>query len=200
VIEPTRALRPQIYLPFGLWRWAPLSFTVRTENDPRAAIPAARAVVREIGNGLPISRVQVLSDSLEAATAVLRTVTGLVVALALSAALLTCLGLYAFVSYLVVHERRVAAIRLVLGASPDSLLRAQLGRILLILTCSLPVGVVLCVTGARLLDSLVYGVAAVDAGSLAVAAALGALLGLAAAYIPARQAVATDPTVLLRVG
>ena len=54
VIEPTRALRPQVYLPFGLWRWAPLSFTVRTEDDPCGVIPAARAVVREIGKGQPI--------------------------------------------------------------------------------------------------------------------------------------------------
>ena len=200
VIEPTRALRPQVYLPFGLWRWAPLSFTVRTENDPRAVIPAVRAVVRETAKGLPISRVRIVSESLEAATGVLRAVTALVVALALSAAMLASLGLYAFVAYVVMQERRVTAIRLVLGASPDSLLRMQLKRVLLILACSLPVGIALCVVGARFLGSLVYGVAAVDAGSLAAAATMGTFLGLLATFIPARQTAATDPAVLFKVG
>ena len=200
VIEPTRALRPQVYLPFGLWRWAPLSFAVRTENDPRGVIPAARAIVKEIGKGQPITRVRVLSDDLEAATAVLRAVTALVVALALSAALLASLGLYAFVSYVVFQERRATAIRLVLGASPDSVLRMQLKRVVLILACALPAGIALCVMGARFLGSLIYGVAAVDAGSLAAAAALGAFLSLLAAYIPARQATAADPASLFKVG
>ena len=64
-------------------------------------MPAARAVVDELGVGLPVSRVQVLSDNLTKATSVLRGVTILVAALAMTAAFLAAFGLYAVVSAVV---------------------------------------------------------------------------------------------------
>jgi predicted permease len=199
VIDPTEEVRPQIYLPFGLWRWAPLYFTVRTDSDPRSVMTASREVVRELGTGHPILQVQLLSDNLDSATSVLRAVTALVVTLALSAAFLSALGLYAVVSYVVIQQRRAIAIRSVLGASPGSLLRMQLKRAAIILFAAAPVGVILAVFGARLLESLVYDVAVRDVGSLAAATMLGALAGLLATYIPARRAANADPLVALEV-
>ncbi len=199
VVDPTRDVRPQIYLPFGLWRWAPLYFTVRTEGNPRWAMPAAREVVAELGIGGPASDIQLLSDNLRSATSVLRAVTTLVVVLALSAAFLSALGLYAVVSYVVIQQRRATAIRSVLGASPGYLLRLQLRRVGVILLLAIPAGVVLCVVGARLLESLVYRVAVRDVGSLAAATALGVLAGLLATYVPARRAAAADPLAALEV-
>ncbi|UCG85715.1 MAG: ABC transporter permease [Gemmatimonadota bacterium] len=198
-IDPTEVVRPQVYLPFGLWRWAPLYFTVRTEGDPRSVIQSARDVVRELGTGQPLMQVQLLSDNLSSATSVLRAVTTLVVILALSAAFLSALGLYAVVSYVVIQQRRAIAIRSVLGASPGSLLRMQLKRVAIILLAAAPAGVIVAALGARVLDSLVYGVAVRDIGSLAAATALGVLAGLLATYVPARRAAKEDPLVAFEV-
>jgi putative ABC transport system permease protein len=199
VIDPTRTIRPQIYLPFGLWRWAPLYATVRTEGEPRSVMPAVRAVVDELGVGFPVSQVQVLSDNLSEATSVLRAVTILVVVLALAAAFLAAFGLYAVVSSVVLQQRRAMAIRSVLGASRGRLLRLQFRRVGLILVFAAPTGVALSLAGARLLESLVYGVALRDAGSLVGATALGVVAGLLATYIPARRAAKADPLVALKV-
>jgi ABC-type antimicrobial peptide transport system permease subunit len=129
----------------------------------------------------------------------LRAVTILVVVLALAAAFLAAFGLYAVVSSVVLQQRRAMAIRSVLGASRGRLLRLQFRRVGLILVFAAPTGVALSLAGARMLESLVYGVALRDAGSLVAATALGAVAGLLATYIPARRAAKADPLVALAV-
>jgi ABC-type antimicrobial peptide transport system permease subunit len=143
--------------------------------------------------------VQLLSDNLSEATSVLRAVTILVVVLALTAAFLAAFGLYAVVSAIVLQQRRAMAIRSVLGASPGRLLRLQFRRVGLILACAATAGAALSLAGARLLESLVYGVAVRDAGSLVAATALGVTACLLATYVPARRAAKVDPLVALAV-
>jgi ABC-type antimicrobial peptide transport system permease subunit len=136
---------------------------------------------------------------LRSATSVLRAVTTLVVTLALSAAFLAALGMYAVVSYVVVGQRRATAIRTVLGASPGYLLRLQLRNVGLILAAAAPVGLAVAVLGAEVLESLIYGVALRDLGSLLAAATLAAVAALVATYVPARRAARADPLVSLQV-
>jgi len=54
-----------------------------------------------------------------------------------------------------------------------------------------------CAAGARFLESLVYGVAVIDAGSLALAAAVAG--GFLATYVPARRAATADPLPAIKV-
>jgi len=197
IIDPTKEVRPQVYLPFGLWNWGPQYLTIRTQNQPTAVLQHAREVVRELGTGAPILQVDVLGENLGSATSVLRAVTILVVALALSAAFLAALGLYAVVSYIVVQQRRATAIRSVLGASSSILFRQQLRRVSLILMVAAPAGIAVAIVGARLLESLVYSVAVRDLGSLALAASLGVITCMVAATLPARRAANADLRVAL---
>ena len=197
IIDPTKEVRPQVYLPFGLWNWGPQYLTIRTQNQPTAVLQHAREVVRELGTGAPILQVDVLAENLGSATSVLRAVTILVVALALSAAFLAALGLYAVVSYIVVQQRRATAIRSVLGASASILFRQQLRRVSLILMVAAPAGIAVAIVGARLLESLVYNVAVRDLGSLALATSLGVIACLVAATLPARRAANADLRVAL---
>jgi predicted permease len=198
VIDPTQEVRPQIYLPFGLWRWAPLYFTVRCEADPYLLLPAARAIVREVGVGNPVSGIQLLTDNLDAKTSTLRSVTILVVVVALSASVLCLVGLFAVASHVAMRERRAIAIRGALGASPANLLREQLRGRSVILALAVPAGGLLSLAGARMLESLVYRVDVWDMGSLLASAALGALIGLLGTSVPARRAARTDVGAVLR--
>jgi predicted permease len=197
IIDPTEEVRPQVFLPYGFWNWGPQYLTIRTVGGPALVLPEAREVVRELGTGHPVLQVDILAENLGAATSVLRAVTILVVALALSAAFLASLGLYAAVSYIVIQQRRATAIRSVLGASPGILFREQLRRVLLILLAATPAGIVVAIVGARLLESLVYNVAVRDVGSLAIAAFVGVAACLLAATLPARRAANADLRVAL---
>jgi putative ABC transport system permease protein len=183
VIDPTREVRPQIFLPYGVFRWAPLYFTVRTEGDPRSLIPAVRDVVRRHGTGSAVMELQVLSENLVAATSTLRAVAILVVVLAFCAALLSALGIYAVVSGVVLEQRHATAIRSALGATPKELVRRHLPSGSTILIAAVPLGLAAAWAGARLLVSLLYGVDARDVMSLATAAALGAIVQLCVPWL-----------------
>ncbi len=193
--DPTREVRPQIYVPYGLFRWSHLYFTVRAEGDPRPLIPAARAAAREIGTGRALSSFHLLSDNVATATSTLRAVAILLMVLALSAALLAALGLYA----VVLQQRKATAIRGALGASPGYLLLQQLRAGTRVLLPALPVGIAVSLVGAQLLESLVYGVGVRDPASLAAAGVLGTLVGVLGTYLPARRAARTDPASALQL-
>ncbi len=199
VIDPRREIRPQIYLPYGFWRWAPLHMTVLAQGDPTSLTPQFREIVRELGVGHPISEVRLLTDNLATETATLRSVTILVVVVALSASILCVFGLFAVASYVVVRQRRAIAIRGALGASPAKLLQEQLQGRGTVLAVAVPVGIVLSLAGARVLESLIYGVQVWDPVSLAAAAMLGLTIGLLGTWLPARRAAGTDPATALQL-
>jgi putative ABC transport system permease protein len=85
-----------------------------------------------------------------------------------------------------------------LGASPRDVLKQVFlegGRLAAL---GLAIGIIAALTLTRLMASMLYGVKPSDPLSLAVAAALLALVALAACYIPARRATRVDPLVALR--
>ena len=194
----SQEVRPQIYVPFGLFPWGPLNFTVRADSDPTVLVGAVRETLAELGPGRAVAGFQLLSDNVTDALSTLRFVTVLVALLAFSAAFLSALGLYAVVSYVVHQTRRATAIRSAMGATPADLLRYHLGNGNLILLVAIPVGIVLCLLSARFVEALLYGVVVRDLGSLAAAALLAIVTGVIGTFIPARSAAREDPARALR--
>ncbi len=199
VIDPTRSVHPQVYLPFGFWRWAPLHLVLRSDADPTRLVPAARAVVEEVVPKHPVSETQLLTDNLDAHTGTLRAVSLLVVALALSASLLSAMSLFAVALYVLVRDEKAVAVRSALGADAWTLAVEQLRARTAALAFSIPSGVLLSFWASRLLESLVYGVDVRDVGSMMTSAALGACIGLLGTLAPAWRAARTDPAKVLRV-
>jgi hypothetical protein len=198
VIDVSQEVRPQIYVPYGRFSWGPLHFTVRTDGDPVTFVATVRDAVRELGTGRAVSRFQLLSDNVTSATSALRSVTIMVSILAVSAALLCALGLYAVVSYVVHQRRRATAIRGALGATSGRLLGYHLRNGIVIVVFAIPIGVALSLAAARFFGSLVYEVGVRDVRSLGAAAVLAALTGLVGTYFPARRAANEDPAQALR--
>ncbi len=196
--DVSQEVRPQIYVPYGLFPWGPLKFTVRADSDPTMLIGAVREVLAELGPGRAVSGFQLLSDNVTAALSTLRFVTILVALLAFSAAFLSALGLYAVVSFVVHQARRATAIRSAMGATPADLLRFHLGNGNIILLVAIPVGLLLCLLSGRFVEALLYGVVVRDLGSLAAAALLAIITGVIGTFIPARSAAREDPARALR--
>jgi ABC-type antimicrobial peptide transport system permease subunit len=197
-IDIAREVRPQIYAPFGNFMQQSLIFTVRGSGDPRHLAEAALAAVREMNTGRAVSSFTMLTDNVSAATSTLRSVTGLVAMLAISAGLLSAIGLYAVIAFILHQRRRATAIRSALGASPAQLIRLHLKTSGALLLAALPVGVVLAAVVAPLFSALVFGVAERDAASLAIASVLAVVASLVGTYVPVRRAASTDPVIVLR--
>ena len=124
-IEIMREVRPQIYAPIGLFGQIP-NFTVRASGDPTRLIGSIQAVIQDLDTGRAVGGFAMLTDNVAAATSTLRSITGLVALLAASATLLSAMGLYAVIAYLLHARRRATAIRSALGATPGQLMRLHM--------------------------------------------------------------------------
>jgi putative ABC transport system permease protein len=197
-IDIAREVRPQIYAPFGNFMQQSLIFVVRPSGEPRHLVDAAQAAVREMNTGRAVSSFAMLTDNVSAATSTLRSVTGLVTMLAVSAGLLSAIGLYAVIAFILHQRRRATAIRSALGASPAQLVRLHMKTCGVVLIVALPVGLALAAAVAPLFSALVFGVAERDLASLTLAGVLAVIASVVGTYVPVRRAATTDPVIVLR--
>jgi ABC-type antimicrobial peptide transport system permease subunit len=114
------------------------------------------------------------------------------------ALILGAVGLYGVLSYVVSRRTREIGIRMALGAQARELRRmvvAQGGRVTLI---GVVIGIIAALAATRVLESLLFGVGAMDVMTFTLMSALMLAVAVLASYIPARRASAVDPMVSLR--
>ncbi len=179
-------------------RFSPLTWLVRTDVDGASFRQAVERELRAAADGLPLARVQRIEDIVRAATAQLEFTTVLLGVFAAAALVLAAVGLYGLMAYSVEQRRQEIGIRLALGADPASLrnmVLAQGGRLTAAGVC---LGLAAAFLLARLMATVVVGMAAWDTTVFASVAALLSFVSLAAAYVPAQDATRTDPLRALR--
>jgi ABC-type antimicrobial peptide transport system permease subunit len=116
----------------------------------------------------------------------------------LLAGLLSALGLYGVMSYMIARRRGEIGVRMAMGASWSDILRLvfrEAGRLVVI---GLAIGVACSFGVSRYAESLLFGLKPNDAITLVAACALLMGTALLATLIPARRAVRLDPAVALR--
>jgi ABC-type antimicrobial peptide transport system permease subunit len=114
------------------------------------------------------------------------------------ALLLTVAGLYGVLSYSVAKQRREIGLRIALGAGHKEVLGLVFREAIQLIATGLILGLAGAAAGARLLQTLVYGVRPGDPLILLSACCALVITGLAAAYVPATRAVSVDPMQALR--
>jgi len=164
-------------------------------SGTRAALQAA---IHAVDPGQPISSFATLDAALGEQLASRRFTTFLLSLFAATALIITAVGLYGLVSYLVAQRRREFDIRVALGAQARSVLWMVLSQARRLAAYGLIGGTVGMLALGRLLDSLLFGVTRFDPVSYIAAAAGLFLITLAAALSPALRAVRTSPLVSLR--
>jgi ABC-type antimicrobial peptide transport system permease subunit len=114
------------------------------------------------------------------------------------AGLLSAIGLYGVIAYMVACRRNEIGIRMALGASRRQILAlvlAESGRLMII---GVAVGTALSMAAAPVMRSLLFGLSPYDVVIRTAVIALLAVVGFIASYLPARRAAAVDPTSVLR--
>jgi ABC-type antimicrobial peptide transport system permease subunit len=120
---------------------------------------------------------------------------GIFAALAL---LLSSIGIYGVISYIVGQRTREIGVRIVLGAGRADVLRLVLIEGAKMTAIGLLVGLVASFGLTRLVAHLLFGVSPTDPLTLAAVVLLLAAVSLLACYIPARRATTVDPLIALR--
>jgi ABC-type antimicrobial peptide transport system permease subunit len=107
-------------------------------------------------------------------------------------------GVFGLASYSVSKRLRELGIRVALGAGRREILGTSMGRVIWLMGIGSVVGLVGALFAKKLLSYIVYQATPMDPVVLCGVAATMLLLGMMAAWIPARRALAADPLVLLR--
>ena len=191
------APRPYLHVPGG----AVASVSARRAHRDAAVDARCQCCARRCGHSSPTSsslktsRPQQVADTTVRRRAIGAMVLGAFGALAL---LLAAIGLYGVVAYSVSRRTREVGIRMALGAQRGEVLRIMAARGARLAIAGLVLGALLATVAGSLLESMLYGVSAVDA--IAFAAAAAVMLGVAALanLIPAAGATRIDPVRALR--
>jgi len=191
--------RPQTYLPPTQWSHSDtMSVVVQVEGDPLALVSAVRAETKALDPYLPLANVRTLAQVMTATTSARRFNVILLGLFAGTALLLTVVGLYGVIAYLVGRRVREIGIRLALGAGPTAILRLILTQGMKPVIVGGAIGLLAALALTRWMQSLLFGVSATDPLTFILIPLLLASVALLACWVPARRAIKVDPMIALR--
>jgi predicted permease len=171
---------------------------VRTRGRPDSIIELVRRALSALDPGVPFVEINTLAEEVDASIAGERLTAALASTFGTIAMLLTAVGLYGLIAYVVGQRRREIGIRMALGARAVDI-GVLVGRqALTMVVGGIMCGLVATVAAAQWIRSLLYGVAPSDPSSLAAAALLVALVGTLAIAIPVGSATHIEPAAALR--
>jgi predicted permease len=199
-----RQVQPEFYIPMAqmppsAWDWIgrTMDLVVRTRGG---AFPAndLRTTVASIAPGVPIYGLSTMQQKIAGTLAESHFDTFLLAIFAVIALLLSSVGIYGVLSYVVAQSTRDIGIRMALGATPALVMRGVISYGLRLTSVGLALGLAGTLGATRVLSSFLYGIRPTDAITLAAASLILAAVAMTASYLPARRATRVDPMVALR--
>ena len=185
---------PDVYFSFAQLPTSSFDIMLKTAGDPGALTAPLRAVVGRMDPSLPLYDVAPMTRVLGGQTALGRMVSAFLGVFGALALIVSAVGLYGVLAFVVRGRRREIAIRQALGARPAEIRRMVVGQAVRLVSVGLVFGLGAALAAGRLAASVLYGVPAVD--PLVLAGTMAGLLGVAAvaSWVPARQATGVEPS------
>jgi putative ABC transport system permease protein len=190
---PDQATETAAYLPQAQIGAPEATLVVRATGEPYALTSAVRNAVLDIDPGQPIYSVTTMDDLMVDALARRTALTTLLLGLSLVALLISCLGVYAVTAQAVRGRTQEIGIRMALGASGREVLRSVMLTESLWIAVGVAFGVVATTFATRALESMLFGVTAMDPFTLLVSVSILGSVALIAVLVPARRAAGIDP-------
>lgn len=189
---------PQIYR--CAWQSSSLSMALvaRTSGDPSALSGRVIEVVRSVDPELPLFRVRPMDDVLATSLADRRFAMVVLAAFASLALVLSAIGLYGVLGYLVRQRTSEIGLRIALGATPANVVRLIIQQGLVMAGAGIVFGLGGALVAARAMSSLLFGVTPFDPLVFGGISLLLLLISMLACYLPARWASQIDPLVALQ--
>jgi putative ABC transport system permease protein len=195
-------IEPEVYVPFQqehkTFFMDAGSFVIRTRQDASTMAEAARKQIQTVDPDLPIYETATVQELVDRSAASPRFETRLLTAFATLALVLASIGIYGVVAYGVSQRTQEIGIRRALGAGQANILRIVMGGNLRYLFAGLTLGIAGALAVTRVLATFLYEVEPRDPLVLFLAPALLSAIALLASYLPARKAIAVQPSVALR--
>jgi putative ABC transport system permease protein len=190
---------PAVYFPLAQSepsRHATIS--IRARSDPLALIPAVRAAVRSVDPEQPVASVTTMDEVLAEFMAPRRFNALLLGSFAALALVLSALGLYGVISYIVTQRTREIGIRMALGAERRDVVQAVLRQGMTVALVGVVLGVAASLALTKVLAGLLFRVESRDPVVFTVVPLLLLAVAALAILLPARRASRVDPATALR--
>jgi predicted permease len=181
---------PWLQRPGGLFT---INYVIRSETSGAQLERSVRDLVSEIAPGLPVSVFGSQGDEIADQAARERVFARLLTVFGGFGLLLSCIGLHGLTAFTVSRRTREMGVRLALGAAPLSIVSLVLRQVLRLTASGLLLGLVAASQAGPLIESMLYGVDADSASTMAVASVVMVAVALIAGGVPALRASRVDP-------
>ena len=201
---PAQPPQPEFFLPLmqipnAAWTWTGRSLAIVTRGDDTGAMTTAiRGAVKELDSTLPIFRIWTMEEGLRRIMAQSRFNTLLMSLLGSIGLILSGLGIYSVVAWLVAQRTREIGVRMALGASKQDVVKMMTAHGLKPVAIGLAAGMAGAIAATRLLQNQLFEVGPRDPLTLIATAVVLFMVAAAAAAIPAWRATTIDPSAALR--
>jgi hypothetical protein len=189
--------QPVVYLPFAQSEESGGVFVVRSPRAPNEIAASLERTLSSITPNVPIT-VQRWSDNLDGELFPARAAALALGVMGLLAAMLAVTGIFGMAAYSVSKRMKELGIRVALGARKTQVMRAAVGRPIVLLGVGSMAGLLSGILASHLLAQIVYQANPRDPVVVGGAVLTMALIGIAASAIPAQRALAVDPSKLMR--
>ncbi|HKO96755.1 MAG TPA: ABC transporter permease [Pyrinomonadaceae bacterium] len=190
--------RPQMY---GAYTQQPGFFAtvvIRTTVEPMSLSEQVRQAIWKVDADQPMWKIRTQEFLVQRSVADRKFLLALMGIFAALALVLTIIGLYGVISYLVNQRTQEIGIRMALGAQMGHIMRMVLKQGMLLALTGIALGLAAAWMLTRLMATLLFKVSATDPLTFGGIAGLLIVVALLACYVPARRATKVDPLVALR--
>ncbi|MGH7713441.1 MAG: FtsX-like permease family protein, partial [Gemmatimonadaceae bacterium] len=184
--------------------WGPqraATLVVRTDlADPSTLTPSIRRIVTALDPSVPLANARTMETVVRRSGARMAFIMALMSVAAAMAVILSAVGLYAVISYVVAQRRSEIGVRMALGAQLGQVARLVMRESLQLAGLGVVLGVSASLVVNRMLSTLLFEVRPSDPLTLAGVSALLIGVAMIATLVPARRASRVDPIDVLREG
>jgi putative ABC transport system permease protein len=193
-------MRPVYYVPVAqaaMFQQRPKLF-FRPRGDPVVATREVRLALQGLESSLPAVNVHPVRDNISWLTSSLKLGASAFTSFGILAAIVGAVGLYSVLSYLILEQRRMHAIKLAIGATPSRVARSVVAFSVATASVGIAIGYVALVPIRKILEPLLFHTKLLEPITVVGVVALGAVIALVAAFFPVRTVLRTDVMSVLR--
>ena len=188
----------ELYFHAGRNAAATMNVVMRTPLPVTALATTIQRTVAELDPTLPVVNLRAMDDVFDEAIGRPRLVSQLLTIFAVLALVLSSIGTYGVLSYMVAERRKEIGIRVALGATRRSVLQMVVGLGMRLTAVGVVAGLVIALFAGRLIATLLFGVSTYDPMTIGGVIAVIGSIALVACYLPGHAATRVDPMVALR--
>jgi putative ABC transport system permease protein len=189
----------EMRIPFWQIPWPQATFGVRTAQDPASMQNSIAAAVHAVDSQVALAEPKTLDQIREESLSNERFTLILFASFAVVALFLATLGIYGVVAFSVAQRSHEIALRMALGATRNRVVGVMVREAAVLAAIGMCLGLVGAYFVGRAMQSMLFGVHALDVSAFSAVGFILLCAALLACYLPARRVASIEPMRVLRM-